>query len=404
MESIQESVQRFLAKMKEVGYSYESIELASESLSNLIHDHPGGNEAVLDRLVAQKHILNLETLMEQDAIGRWAMSKNVWFIRKFLDFLDTGKINADHYTKPLLPLEAGFASLIQDYVDEVSTNDKQKKCRMWAPKRYAFWLSKHGIHSFSETTVSDLRLYLIEDTRNLSGKSIPSLRSELRRFHVWLYDHGQISNTYESLFDFRVAIENKIHPAVMPDDAASVLEAIDRSIAIGKRDYAMLLMGILLGLRGCDIVHLKLTDIDWHNGEIRIAQHKTGKPLALPLTSDIAEALKDYILNGRTSSNEPDVFLRHMTPIGPLKSGSSVSEVFNFYKKKAGLQFDGSYYSVRRGVGKNLVVAGTPVTTVAQVLGHTDISNTKKYIALDTVHLKVCALDFEGIMPRRWIV
>jgi len=402
METIQESALRYLGKMKEVGYSVGSIELASAAVSGLIQAHPGGSDAQLDRGIADKHISNIESLMNRDAIGRWTMSKNIWFLRKFLDFLETGEINADHYVKPLLPLEEGFASIIQMYVSDISTNGQQKKSRMWVPKRYAFWLSNHDIHSFSDTTVSDLRLFIIEDTHNLSSKTVPSLRSELRRFHVWLYNHGYIPDTYESLFDFRVAIENKIHPAILPDDAASIIEQIDRTTPIGKRDYAMMLCGIVLGLRGCDLIRLKRTDIDWYHGELKISQHKTGKPLALPLTTDVAEALKDYINNGRPDCDEPNVFLRHLAPIGILKSGSIAGQIFEFYKKKAGLNFEGSYYSFRRAVGKNLVVAGTPVTDVAQVLGHSDITSTKQYIALDTAHLKICSLGFDGIRPRRW--
>ena len=44
-----------------------------------------------------------------------------------------------------------------------------------------------------------------------------------------------------------------------------------------------------------------------------------------------------------------------------------------------------------------MITSGVPVTTVAQVLGHSNITSTKKYIALDSVHLKECALDFTGI-------
>lgn len=402
METIQDSVHRFLDKMKDVGYSAKSISLASAALNNLIEAHPNGDEGPVDRVVSEKHICDIKRIMENDAVGNWVMSKNAWFIQKFLDFLETGTINADHYAKPLLPLEEGFASVIQQYVEEVSTNAQQKKSRAWAPKRYAFWLANNGLHSFSETQVTDLRQFIIEDTKNLKSKTIPNFRSELRRFHVWLYDHGYIPNTYEALFDFKVAIENKIHPAVLPDNAASVLSQIDRATAIGKRDYSMMICGIVLGLRGCDLIRLKLTDIDWRQGEIRIAQHKTGKPLALPLTADVAEALKDYILNGRPETDYPNVFLRHSAPIGPFSRGSVAGRIFSDYKKKAKLDFDGSYYSARRAVGKKLVVAGVPVTTVAQVLGHTDISNTKQYIGLDTPHLKICALDFNGIKPRRW--
>lgn len=402
METIQDSVRCFLDKMKEVGYSAKSISLASVALNNLIEAHPAGSKGPIDLDISEKYICDIKRIMEDDAVGNWVMSKNAWFIRKFLDFTETGIINADHYTKPLLPLEEGFSSVIQQYVDEVSTNIQQKKSRAWAPKRYAFWLADHGLHSFSETQVTDLRQFIIEDTKKLKSKTIPNLRSELRRFHVWLYDNGYIPNTYEALFDFSVAIENKIHPAVLPDDVANVLSQIDRTTTIGKRDYSMMICGIVLGLRGCDLIHLKLTDIDWRQGEIRIAQHKTGKPLALPLTSDVAEALKDYILHGRPETNYPNVFLRHSAPIAPFSRGSVAGRIFTDYKEKAGLDISGSYYSVRRAVGKNLVVAGVPVTTVAQVLGHTDITNTKQYIALDTPHLKICALNFDGIKPRRW--
>lgn len=404
MEKIQDSVQRFLDKMKEVGYSSNNISAASAILSNLVQSHPQGSDSTLVLDIAEKHINDIQKIMESDAIGRWSMSKNIWFIRKFLYFLETGIINADRYVRPRFPLEDGFASVIQTYVDDISTTDQQRKRHAWAPKRYAFWLSNHGIHSFFDIKVTDLRQFILEDTKNLKSKTIPNLRSELRRFHVWLYDQGYISHTYEELFDFRTAVENKIHPAILPDDAARILKQIDRTTAIGKRDYSMMLCGIVLGLRGCDIIRLLLTDIDWRKGEIHIAQHKTGKPLALPLTTDVAESLKDYIFNGRPESDAHNVFLRHVAPVGLLKSGSIAGNIFSFYKKKAGITSDVSYYSLRRAVGKNLVVAGIPITTVSQVLGHTDISNTKQYIALDTQHLKLCALDFEGIKPRGWSV
>lgn len=403
METIICSVNRFLDKMKEVGYSKRNIDIATAALNGLIQCHTGKDDAILNYYIAERHIADLENLISNDSVGRWIMSKNIWFIRKFLDFLRSGEIDASHYVKPRFPVESEFTSVILQYVDDISTNDQQKVSHMWAIKRYAFWLSNHDIHSFSDAKVTDLRLFIIEDTNNLSSKTIPNLRSELRHFHVWLYDHGYIPNTYESLFDFKVAIENKIHPALLPDDAARILEQIDRTTAIGKRDYAMMLCGIVLGLRGCDIIRLKRTDINWYKGEICISQHKTGRPLALPLTTDVADALKDYILNGRPQCDEPNVFLRHLVPIGIFKSGSFVSQIFETYKKKAGIDFEGSYYSVRRAVGKNLTIAETPVTDVAQILGHTNIySSTKQYINLDTKHLKICSLSFDGIRPRRW--
>ena len=48
-------------------------------------------------------------------------------------------------------------------------------------------------------------------------------------------------------------------------------------------------------------------------------------------------------------------------------------------------------------LAKDMTVAGIPVTTTAQILGHSNLNTVKQYISLDTVHLKECALDFRGI-------
>jgi integrase len=65
------------------------------------------------------------------------------------------------------------------------------------------------------------------------------------------------------------------------------------------RDYAMFLLVVTYGLRGCDIASLKLSDIDWRTDKIHINQSKTGRPLSLPLTPEVAEALLIYLREGR---------------------------------------------------------------------------------------------------------
>ena len=61
-----------------------------------------------------------------------------------------------------------------------------------------------------------------------------------------------------------------MYPVLPKADIAKLLDTIDRTTVKGKRDYAMMMLGTVLGLRACDVVALKLTDIDWFRGEIRI--------------------------------------------------------------------------------------------------------------------------------------
>jgi hypothetical protein len=48
-----------------------------------------------------------------------------------------------------------------------------------------------------------------------------------------------------------------------------------------------------------------------------------------------------------------------------------------------------------------MVTKNVPMTTVAQVLGHQSFDSTRQYISLDSENLKICALDFRGILVER---
>jgi integrase len=160
-----------------------------------------------------------------------------------------------------------------------------------------------------------------------------------------------------------------------------------------------MILGIVLGLRAVDVANLKLTDIDWAKGEIRILQAKNGVSVILPLTEDVGEALSDYILNGRPKSDSEQIFLRLRHPYTPIKAAVTIGEMYRDCCIAAGIDVSKRFHKLRRSRGTSLLAAGETVNMVAEVLGHTDINSTKKYIAADEEHLKMCALSFDGITP-----
>jgi integrase len=183
------------------------------------------------------------------------------------------------------------------------------------------------------------------------------------------------------------------------DEIAAMLGTIDRRTAVGKRAYAVMLLGTVLGLRACDIINLKRTDIDWVNGELRILQSKTARSVVLPLTKDVGEALEDYILNARPDSSVPQIFLRLSGALAPLKSAVTIGDIYRNCCVAAGLPVSKRFHTLRRSLGTSMLGSGSPITMVAQVLGQSDVNSTKKYIASDHEHMKMCALSFDGIMP-----
>ena len=86
---------------------------------------------------------------------------------------------------------------------------------------------------------------------------------------------------------------------------------MDRSTPMGKRDYAILLLAVRLGMRASDIRLLCLPDIDFKNRKISYIQFKTDVPQTLSLLPEIEDALRDYIENGRPKTDEPYIFLTY---------------------------------------------------------------------------------------------
>lgn len=121
--------------------------------------------------------------------------------------------------------------------------------------------------------------------------------------------------------------------------------------------------------------------------------------MILPLTGEVGEALYDYILNARPKTSEQHVFPRFNGPHTPLKAAVTIGEIYRDCCKAAGLPESKSFHTLRRSLATAMVTNGVEVTTVAQVLGDSNVNSTKKYISLDSEHLKRCALPFDGIAP-----
>jgi len=316
--------------------------------------------------------------------------------RLLTEYHDTGGVD---FTKR--PRDAGLPPGLQAALDAADANpdwgDKAATSVKNAVRPFLKWLKARGVNSIADVGEADIRAYFIEISGRMRPGSVYGIRNSMRRLFARLHAESLVGDSFAGALSFPVRPERRIQRPASADELAMVLESIDRSDPKGKRDYAMLMLGAALGLRRSDIAGLKLGDVDWANGEVAVRQLKTGRVVALPLTADVGEALLDYILRGRPDSDDPHVFLRHRNPPVPL--GPSVPyQVLNAYRGKLGLP-RAPFHGLRRAVATNLVAAGSPVTTVAQVLGHSGIEPARQYISLDTAALKSVSLGLSGLPP-----
>ncbi len=116
------------------------------------------------------------------------------------------------------------------------------------------------------------------------------------------------------------------------DELERLLSQPDITSAVGKRDYAMMVLAVQSGLRSCDIIRLTFDCINWRTREIRVVQHKTGQPIVIPLEPETGNAIADYLLNGRPKSSLPQIFLCHVGAVRALKSRTGSAIVSKYMK------------------------------------------------------------------------
>jgi integrase len=178
------------------------------------------------------------------------------------------------------------------------------------------------------------------------------------------------------------------------DEIRGLLAAIDRQSDTGKRDYAMILTTARLGLRISDLRHLDLGDLDWRAKQITIVQHKTGRPLCLPLLDDVGWAIIDYVKNGRP--------VKHRHPFDAFGCASSIASRLSRHAARAGIEFGPDevcgMHSLRGALAVAMIGTGAPIPVVSAVLGHASSDTTQAYyLRFDTERLRCCALDVEDV-------
>lgn len=227
---------------------------------------------------------------------------------------------------------------------------------------------------------------------SLKGVTV-NLRSVLRSLHATGSTMRDLSITIDGP---RVYSDEGI-PSVLPAaDVSGVLETTgrDRS-AIGRRDYAILMLLATYGLRAGEVTALRLDDLDWRHDLIRIHHAKTGAHSALPFLAGVGDAIVQYLQHGRPQVTCRAVFMRSRAPYRPFQSGSSLSTPIRRRLAAAGITPQGKKgpHTFRHACAVSLLRAAVPVKHIGDILGHRSADSTRVYLKLATDDLRAVGLD-----------
>jgi integrase/recombinase XerD len=268
-------------------------------------------------------------------------------------------------------------------------------------RRFIIYLSENTVHSSKEITVSLVTRFL-KAYSSLKPKYIATILYVLRNYLNFLHEKGFMTcNISDNLPSVRLMRNAFIPHSWKKEDVLRLLDAIDREDAKGKRDYAIILIVVRLGLRASDIRKMKITDINWHRRTINLTMQKTGYPVELPLLDDIGWAVIDYLKNGRPDTKCSRLFVRHRAPFDAVGENESFYRELHRYMQAAGItppQGDHcGLHSLRSTLARQMLDSNAPLPVISETLGHQNINTTSIYLKIDIEGLRRCALDPEEV-------
>ena len=230
-------------------------------------------------------------------------------------------------------------------------------------------------------------------TRYYRNRTVPS---HLRNFFKFLFWSGKTRNNLAK------AIPHVPHPQPINlprylkyEETQQLIDSIQRDDAIGRRNYAMMLLLARLGLRSPEVIAIRLEDIDWRSGEIMI-RGKGKLHDRMPLPSDVGKAIVDYIKNGRVGTSRT-LFLSSIAPHKPFKNAQILNYVLEGAFKKTGLKPPQKYigsYLLRHSLATDMLRRGASFDEIGNLLRHRSRMSTTIYAKYDIDALRSIACEW----------
>jgi len=179
--------------------------------------------------------------------------------------------------------------------------------------------------------------------------------------------------------------------------ARALPDSCDRRSALGRRDYALIITLLRLGLRRSEVARLRLDDIDWRAAEV-VVRGKGAREGRLPLPVDAGKAIASYLRRGRRATDRRELFLQARAPYEPIASATVASAVRRACRR-AGIAEVGSH-RLRHTMACEMISAGVPLVEIAQVLRHHSLQTTAVYARVDLDRLRRLAAPWPGRAQR----
>jgi integrase/recombinase XerD len=273
-----------------------------------------------------------------------------------------------------------------------------RKKYLFFATRFLFSITAAGTPDWALITAGLVGEFVRQDAAQRRGNGPQGPAAATRSLLRFLVTQGLIQPGLElALPPVRRWVHAALPRPLSETERAQVLKAAADGTAIGKRNYAILLLMSRLGLRAKEVARLRLDDFDWRLGTILIRAGKTHCERLLPLDEQVGQAVVDYLRDGRPVTPHREVFLTNDAPYQPLQTASAITRIVQRTMARASLPpRPGGAHLFRHAVATELVCRGASFKQVADLLGHQSLQTTAIYAKLDLNSLQQVAMPWPG--------
>lgn len=224
-------------------------------------------------------------------------------------------------------------------------------------------------------------------------KLVASSRSFLRYLHYKGRHPQNLAPAVPKVARWSLSTLPKHLPA---DEVKRVIKACDQRTALGRRNYAILLLLAQLGLRAGEVVRLRLDDIGWEHACLTV-RGKAGRSAQLPLPADVARAIAQYVRQDRPRCDSRALFIRDHAPLTGFNHATAISKIVFTALKRAGVKSArAGAHVLRHSLATEMLNRGASLEEIGEILRHRSADTTAIYAKVDLTALRSLALAWPG--------
>lgn len=235
-----------------------------------------------------------------------------------------------------------------------------------------------------------------KDLGKLSPYSIQGSVRAIKAFWGWLTYEGYIDSNPLAKFPLPKVPQYVVKTLTL-EHIKLLISNIDRTMPLGCMYYCIILVLLDNGMRISELVSIKMADLNMQQGFVTIFG-KGQKQRIVPLTRFIVKELFRYIREFRKDPGFADSPYLFSDENGDHISVGSIQQYLRRLARKAGL--DGvkcSPHILRHTFGTNAAAQGANSFTIKEIMGHSSLQTTMKYIHLQAADIKAQHNSFSMI-------